>query len=206
MSLIDLLKAVHNLKRIPRSGWIAHGVVPSQAESVASHTFITSFLTMLLADILKTEKYEINIEKALKMALLHDLTETLTFDISKHFLAQLGEEGEKLKEKLEKEAAKLILSKLSVSGLSAEYQQLLEDLRKEESIEAKIVKGADNLDLLLQILNYENMGYSREAFENLWREVENRVSSLRINLLISLLEELKKLRGKPSSAHEFAEN
>jgi putative hydrolase of HD superfamily len=200
MSLIELLKAVQNLKRIPRSGWIAYGVVPSQAESVASHTFATSFLTMLLADSLKTERHKINIEKALKMALLHDLTETLTFDISKYFLAQLGEEGEKLKEKLEREAERLILSKLSVSELSAEYQQLLEDLRKEESVEAKIVKGADNLDLLLQILNYENMGYSKEAFENLWREVENRVSSSGINLLISLLEELKKLRGKPSSA------
>lgn len=195
MSLIELLKAVHNLKRIPRSGWIAHGVVPSQAESVASHTFTTSFLTMLLADILKTEKYEINIEKALRIALLHDLTETLTFDISKHFLAQLGEKGEKLKEKLEKEAARRILSKLPISQLSTEYQQLLEDFRKEKGMEAKIVKGADNLDLLLQILTYENMGYSKRAFENLWRDVENRISSSGINLLTNLLKELKKNKG-----------
>lgn len=96
MSIIRFIMDVCKLKNIPRSGWIVYGVQPIQTESVASHTFMTSFWTMIFADMFKLEGLKVDVEKTIKMALLHDLAGVLTFDISKHFLERINE-GKALK-------------------------------------------------------------------------------------------------------------
>jgi putative hydrolase of HD superfamily len=192
-SIIDFLKVVYRLKSIPRTGWIVRGISPSQTETVASHIFTTSLLTMLFIDLLEKEGCKINFEKALRIAILHDITEALTFDINKNFLKKMKINGRPLKEYIEKEALKRIFKKCP-ARISLKYQHLLDDLNKEKSIEAKIVKAADRFDILIQILIYEEIGFSRKAFNELWRKVEREVSTYKIGFFADILKDIKSLR------------
>ena len=191
MSIIRFIMDVCKLKNVPRSGWIVYGVQPIQTESVASHTFMTSFLTMIFADMFKLEGLKVDVEKTIKMALLHDLAEVLTFDISKHFLERINE-GKALKKKIMVKAQKSILHNLPVKELQSNYQQMFKEF-EEESIESKIVKAADSFDVLIQIIDYESKGYSKRNFEGLWQNIEKEINSLKIGFF-PLLEEFKKLR------------
>ncbi|KAA0001413.1 MAG: HD domain-containing protein [Thermoplasmata archaeon] len=63
------------LKGIKRKGWLRIGI--EKVESVACHSYRVAFLAMLIGDALN-----LNVEKMLKMALLHDLAEATTGDIT----------------------------------------------------------------------------------------------------------------------------
>jgi putative hydrolase of HD superfamily len=47
---LQLLLDAHRLKRIPRTGWVMHGV--ASAESVADHSFGVAFISLILAEML----------------------------------------------------------------------------------------------------------------------------------------------------------
>lgn len=190
MSLLEFIKNVHKLKKIPRSGWINCGIQFTQVDSVAAHTFMTSFLTMLFTDILRLKGWRLDVERAMRMSILHDLTETLTFDISKQFFEYI-EGGERLKRQITVEAQKTILSNLSLNRLRSEYQEIIKGL-EESCIETKIVKAADKFEILTQIIDYESMGYPRRIFKNLWQSAEKEINLLGIDFFILLLKEFRK--------------
>src|SRR5512140_3852220 len=77
-ALLDALLRANNLKSVPRSGWVMHGV--PEAESVADHTFGVAFVALALAQALGTDT-PLDRGKLLSTALLHDLAESLTGDI-----------------------------------------------------------------------------------------------------------------------------
>ncbi|WP_457743107.1 HD domain-containing protein, partial [Thermococcus sp.] len=79
--MLDLLLELGNLKRLPRTGWLLRGV--PNPESIADHSFRVALITLFLADELKARGVEVNTEKALKIALLHDIGETRITDIPK---------------------------------------------------------------------------------------------------------------------------
>jgi putative hydrolase of HD superfamily len=193
-SLLEFFELVRSLKRIPRSGWTSRKVPLTQAESVAQHSFSTSILAMLLAEVVKRE-HKVDLEKTIKMALLHDVGEALTSDISKELFRRL-DAGGKLKDELEKRATSYVLRKLPPKP-SQEYTDLLiNELKRGKSLEARIVHAADQLDVLMQIIDYESMGYARSLFDDLWDEARMEVKKAKLRLLDSLLEELEKRRNK----------
>ena len=74
--LITFLAELMRLKSTPRIGWLLRGV--RDVESVAAHSFGVAVIAMLLADRARARGVEVNVERLLRMALLHDLTETRT--------------------------------------------------------------------------------------------------------------------------------
>ncbi len=74
MDIIRFFSKIRKLKEIERSGWVVSGV--KKPESVADHSFGVALLVMLLG-----KNKNIDLEKALKMALIHDLGEAITGDI-----------------------------------------------------------------------------------------------------------------------------
>ena len=67
---------VLKLKNTPRQGWIEKLEI-NNPESVADHSYSTSIMSMVLSDL-----EGINSEKIIRMALLHDLAESITGDIT----------------------------------------------------------------------------------------------------------------------------
>ena len=158
------------MKVIPRSGWLSHDVSLQDVESVADHTFSTSVLSMLLADLEVKRGAKINVENVLRMAILHDLAESLTFDISRAYLEYMGTRGESIKREIEKTAWQHVAKSLKKPELARIYATIQNQYVAEKTKEAKIVHAADSMDILLQVVSYERRGYPPALLSDLWNE------------------------------------
>jgi putative hydrolase of HD superfamily len=107
---------------------------------VAEHTLRVIWIALMLA---KKEKVK-NEEKVIKMALLHDTTESRTGDVD-----YLSRQYVEMEEELAiKDILKDTLFEKDFIAIWKEYE-------KKQSIEAKIVKDADTLDCDLELREQE---------------------------------------------------
>ena len=130
-------------KELPRQGFIAMGFKRNEADSVAAHSFSTSLLAYFLARELQKEVVKIDAEKALKMGLVHDIGETIVGDVGTFVKGMAGG----VFRNIEEEGVKALLE-----GLDSEQEiiELVEEYNERKSLEARVVKAADNLDALAQ--------------------------------------------------------
>ncbi|RJR29547.1 MAG: HD domain-containing protein [Desulfobacteraceae bacterium] len=139
-ALVNFLFETGMLKKTPRSGFQFLG---SGKESVAEH----SFRTAVIAYALSSREEKADSHKAVLMCLFHDLHEARTGDlnyVNKRYV-KADEEG----------AVRDLAEKLP-------FGKDLIDLAKEfnagESLEARISKDADQLDLILSLKEQQDIG------------------------------------------------
>ncbi|MBI4037659.1 HD domain-containing protein [Candidatus Curtissbacteria bacterium] len=130
-------------KELPRQGFIALGFKRNEADSVAAHSWTTAILVYLLASEMKTNGEKIDVDKAVKMALFHDMAETIVGDVgtfvkgmAKGAFAPIEEEG-----------LKWLVADLPTRK---EMISLVEEYMQRKTLEARLCKVADNLDALAQ--------------------------------------------------------
>lgn len=150
--MLSALIELQRLKRIERTGWTLHGL-PNGTESVAAHSFGVSVTAMMLADKIKALGLEIDIERVLKMAILHDWAETRVGDMPRTATKYFGAD---VRTKAETAAFADIVSNLG--AVKSEYESLYEDYEQRDNIEARVVKAADIIDLLIQAYALERAG------------------------------------------------
>jgi 5'-deoxynucleotidase YfbR-like HD superfamily hydrolase len=148
--MLSTLIELQRLKRLDRTGWTLRGL-PNGTESVAAHSFGVSVTAMLLADKLVSQGIPVNTEKLLRIALLHDWAEVRVGDMPRTATLYFGPEARK---QAEMAAFSDVVS--DVDG--ALYTKLYDDYERRESLEARLVKAADVLDLLIQVLALERAG------------------------------------------------
>ncbi|PMP61207.1 MAG: phosphohydrolase [Caldimicrobium thiodismutans] len=138
--LAKLLFEASLLKRIERTGYSYLG---TGKENVASHSFGVVFCTFILCKLFQGQ---VNEERALKMALLHDFPE-----------ARIGDFN--AVNKLYNQADEFRALKEAFFGLSFEEEvlKLFEEYRQKETLEAKIVHDADTLDLMVQLKEQKDL-------------------------------------------------
>jgi putative hydrolase of HD superfamily len=178
---LGFLSALRRVKVIPRSGWVSHGVALQDVESVADHSYSTCALAMLLADIEVEKGQRINVERVLRLALLHDLAEALTFDISKSYLEYLGRKGEAIKREFEHAAWDHIIKSIQNASIRKSYARLVSEYDAEETLESKIVHAADSLDILFQVVEYHRRGYPKAMLSDLWAGTNRRLMHVRLS-------------------------
>jgi 5'-deoxynucleotidase YfbR-like HD superfamily hydrolase len=122
----------------------------------------------------------VNVERVLKMALLHDLAEVLTFDISKNYLEYLGVRGRKLKNEIERSACANLSEAMEPFDLSEVYETVYDEYFRDRTIEANIVHAADRLDILLQVINLEHRGYPGTLMRDLWIETTRSLANTKL--------------------------
>lgn len=144
-ALIASLKHVYELKSIPRSGWLQSGVPASGVESIASHSYGMSLLILYLREELQADG--VNVERALNMALIHDLAESIVGDLTPQDKISDAD-----KHAAESDALKQITQDLQEG---AYFQELWEEFETIASPEAEVVKRIDKLDMLIQAYLYE---------------------------------------------------
>jgi len=196
---LDFVSSLGKLKMIPRSGWISHGISLQEVESVADHSFSTTVLAMLLADLEVANGRRINIERVLRLALLHDLPEALTFDISKSYLEYLGMRGEAIKSELEQAAWKHLIEGIEKGAIRKRYAQLQSEFNAEQTIESMIVHAADRLDLLLQIAEYRRRGYPKAILADLWKSTSQKLRGSKLSSVKTLYKMVARLYKKDVS-------
>ncbi len=130
-------------KELPRQGFIAMGFKRNEADSVAAHAFSTALLSYFLAKQLQKEGVKIDPEKVLKMGLVHDIGETIVGDVGTFVKGMAGG----VFKNIEEEGVKALVGDLDSKE---EIIKLVEEYNGRETLEARVVKAADNLDALAQ--------------------------------------------------------
>lgn len=185
--MTEFIGEMMRLKSVPRLGWLLRGV--RDGESVAAHSYGVALIAMLIVDRARARGLEVDGERVLRMALLHDLTEARTGDLPSTIKRYFP--GEMLRAADER-AASEITSTLGEQG--AALYEIWSDYEERRSLEARIVKAADKLDLLFQAREYERGG--AQALGEFWSRAETDFSALDIGPLIDdLVAELKEERG-----------
>ena len=132
--LLNVLKTAERLKDTTRHCYTSGG----RHESVAEH----SWMAALMAYFLRDEFPEADMDKVIRMCLIHDLGEAFTGDIP---CFNKNENHEKKEE--------MLLANW-VSSLPEKYAQemtaLYDEMAARETLEAKIYKAIDNLEAVFQ--------------------------------------------------------
>ncbi|MDY6771101.1 MAG: HD domain-containing protein [Candidatus Nanohaloarchaea archaeon] len=140
--MLDFLLRCIELKDVDRTGWQLRGV--DRPEDVAAHSWNTAFLVMVFGD-----EADIDVDRAVKMAIVHDLAEAETGDIPRD--GEEWEEARQTKEEDERAAMQDLFDGIdrdTILGLWEEYEA-------RETDEARFVKDMDLIDMALQALRYE---------------------------------------------------
>ena len=130
-------------KELPRQGFIALGFKRNEADSVAAHSWSTAMLVYLFATEIKKSGQKIDVDKAVKMALFHDMAETIVGDVGT-FVKGMAKGAFA---KVEEEGLKWLVTDLPQKK---EIIELVEEYMHRKSLEARVCKVADNLDALAQ--------------------------------------------------------
>ncbi len=164
--LLRFLDHANALKQLPRTGWLFAGV-PSP-ESVADHTASTALLALLLAEAINVDPAAAGLDGPLdagrvaRLALVHDLAESVTTDLPHRSVALLGKTA---KQQAEEAAMAQIFDNLP--GGDA-YRALWAEYATRSSPEARVVKDADRLEMTHQALAYERAGNC--GLDDFWQE------------------------------------
>jgi putative hydrolase of HD superfamily len=159
-ALLDVVLECNDLKSIPRMGWAVRGI--RNGESVAEHSYAVALLAMFLADRMDEA---IDGEKLLKIALLHDLPEYMLGDIHAPATRMLGEEA---KEAAEERILEELFSKIEGGET---YVRLWKEFADRSSIEGRLVRAADKLEMFTQAFRYEREG--TRTLEKFWGYDDN---------------------------------
>jgi putative hydrolase of HD superfamily len=170
--LLALARRVATLKSAPRTGWLDRDVDPARVESVADHSFAVALLAWVLATERRAQGAALDPERVLTLALLHDLAEAETGDLTPYDPAQIPEpddagarrafldrrhvrDAARSAAKRDAEAAAMeeLLLELPPTA-KALLAPLWDELRRGESAESRFVKQVDRLETFLQSRRY----------------------------------------------------
>ena|SRR5688572_19857394 len=161
-SLSPFFYSVLQLKSVRRAGWVSK-VKVEDAESVADHTFSTCAMAMLLSDMLGLDT-----QRAMKMAILHDLAESIVGDYMPGDVAA----GQKLAR--EKKAMESILSGLP-KKTRKEYEKIWLEFLQNKTDVAKFVHRVDKLEMALQASQYAKQGYAAKSLAPFFESAKSAV-------------------------------
>ncbi|XP_053140742.1 5'-deoxynucleotidase HDDC2 isoform X3 [Hemicordylus capensis] len=142
-TLLQFMKLVGQLKRVPRTGWVYRKV--ANPESVSDHMYRMAVMAMV------TEDKTLNKDRCIRLALIHDMAECIVGDI-----APADNISKEEKHRREEEAMKHLTQLLS-EELRKEIYELWEEYEYQSSAEARFVKELDQCEMILQALEYEEL-------------------------------------------------
>ncbi|MBE6642921.1 MAG: HD domain-containing protein [Ruminococcaceae bacterium] len=130
---IEFLNKIEKLKCNTRHSWTSSG----RRESVAEHSWRLAVMAMLCAD----EYPDLDINKLIKMCLIHDIGEAVTGDVPSFWK----------NEEHEKDEAKAIEELLSTlpKDTKDEFARLFAEMNDLATDEAKLFKALDNMEAVL---------------------------------------------------------
>ncbi len=179
--IIDTLLALDPLADLPRTGWLLRGVRP--CESIADHTCFVALVALLLTDALRAEGQTVDGERVLRMALVHDVPEARTGDVP---MPSKTAEAKRALDALEARLA----GELLPAGLAEAWREV----QRGESLEARIVKAADKLQMMIKALVYERQG--RGELSDFWENARN-FRTMDLPLAERLYDRLCARAGRP---------
>nr|ALS89315.1 HD domain protein [uncultured bacterium]ALS89400.1 HD domain protein [uncultured bacterium] len=189
--MLRALIELQRLKRLERTGWTLRGL-PNGTESVAAHSFGVGVTAMMLATEIKTRGLDLDMERVLKMALLHDWAETRVGDMPRTATSYFGSD---VRKRAETAAFADIVS--SLGAAESDYKNLYQDYELRLSLEARLVKAADILDLLVQAYALEHSG--AKGLDEFWevaRDADFQLPPIAHDVVMEVLDSLLTARTR----------
>ncbi|MBU0579413.1 HD domain-containing protein [Patescibacteria group bacterium] len=156
---IDFLFEIGTLRYVQRQ-W--RQFLNPDFENLSEHILRVTWIALVIA---KHEGAQ-DTGKIVKMALVHDLSESRSVDV--HYLSrQYTDRHEK----------KAIADTLSNTAVEKEFLQLWHEYEKRDSLEAKIVKDADNIDVDLELKEQKVRGFQ---LPDDWQKMRNFVADKKL--------------------------
>jgi putative hydrolase of HD superfamily len=177
-ALIAAFIEFNHLKQIYRQGWLQRGIPREQCESVADHILGVVMLALLFTDL---DFPAISRDKIIRMALIHDLGEVFTGDLTPGDNVSPGE-----KRRRERESVKRLVGRLP---RGRDYIDLWEEYEAGRTNEARLVRQLDRLEMACQATLYERQGFG--PLDEFYRSASEAIYTPEILLL---LDAIKKLR------------
>ena len=162
--LAELVATLFDLKRIKRTGWLDRGAPPDAVESVADHSFLTALVAWLVA----LDRPDLDADRVLKLAVIHDIAEAIVGDIPpyapddvpdasdpdalqaffsvRHRRTDVAAEEKRAAEQL---AIQHLATRMPPTA-GAAVLDLWEEYEARETAEARFVKEVDTLEAFLE--------------------------------------------------------
>jgi len=133
-TLLDAINVAERLKDTTRHCYTRNG----RHESVAEH----SWMMTLMAFFMRDEFPEVDMDKVIKMCIIHDLGEAFTGDIPSFDKTSANEQEEET----------LLYQWVNTlpENYAKEMMALYEEMAKRETMEAKVYKAIDGLEAVIQ--------------------------------------------------------
>lgn len=132
--LLDALNVAERLKDTTRHCYTRNG----RHESVAEHSWMMTLMAFFMKELFP----EADMDKVIKMSIIHDLGECFTGDIPTFDKTQENEQTE--------ENLLYTWVKSLPENIANEMLALYDEMAKRETVEAKIYKAIDGLEALIQ--------------------------------------------------------
>lgn len=193
-SLLRLYFEANHLKQLYRQGWLRRGLPTERCESVAEHTFGVAVLALLLCDRLYPQ---LDAQRVLRMALLHDFAEIYAGDIIPADNLPQAE-----KQVRERGAIRQVFAE---QPQGEQYLALWEEFERGETPEAHLVRQLDRLEMALQAAVYR-ADPDLDTFDpdEFYRSTRR---ALQDDRLLALLDQIENLfpAGPPQSSSRDAQ-
>jgi putative hydrolase of HD superfamily len=181
----DILQSIFRfdlLTRLPRTGFLMRGI--DKPESIAEHCFMASVLAALLIPEIRKEGHTLDGEKLLSMVILHEAGEILLGDIPAPAAIFFGKAG---KSKAEREAAEAVMRE------HPENAAIVDEFEEGKSLEARIARAIDKLQLIVRVLKYESEG--KGALAEFW-DFDGNFPMSGVKAVDRLFNRVREVRGK----------
>ncbi|KAL9058930.1 MAG: hypothetical protein Q9162_001487 [Coniocarpon cinnabarinum] len=148
-SPIPFFHILERLKTTKREGWRRFGI--AHGESISDHMYRMSIMTMFAPPSLKSR---VDMQKCMKMALVHDMAELLVGDIT-------PADGVLKPEKSRRESITMdylceeLLGNVDGGAQGRELREAWQEYEDSQTLESKFVHDIDKVELLLQMVDYE---------------------------------------------------
>ena len=172
--LFDFFYIASELKKTPRKGW-KEKIGIMHPESVADHSFSTAVMAMVFSDLKKLDT-----EKMLKMALLHDLSESITGDFTPEEISKND------KKEIENQTMMEILSKLPTE-ISTDYVKIWNEFQDGTSKESILMHEIDRLEMAIQSLKYNAEGYPKDKLALFFESAKKYITSKEILEILDVI-------------------
>jgi putative hydrolase of HD superfamily len=148
-SPVAFFHMLERLKTTKREGWRRFGI--NHGESISDHMYRMSIITMLCPASLRLR---IDMNRCIKMALVHDMAELLVGDIT-------PVDGVLKSEKNRRESTTMdfickdLLGSVDGGDAGKEIKAAWQEYEDSETLESHFVHDVDKVELVLQMLEYE---------------------------------------------------
>ncbi|MFP4534654.1 MAG: HD domain-containing protein [Spirochaetaceae bacterium] len=185
-SLISFVQGLERLKNETRHAWTSTG----RRESIAEH----SWRLAMFALVLEPEFPVVDMNRVVRMLLVHDLGEAVEGDVSAKYENATPEE----KLRREEDALRELLRELE-SPARGEIVDLWEEYNRADTDEARMAKALDKLETIIQ----HNQGANPEEFDYEFNLAYGAALTDAFSLLAAIREELDNAtRGRMGALSE----